>query len=107
VSLFMEPRPSYTFCKVHGPNVGPCPYCKAGVELTKKILEDNAELLMKKPPYQKFWRCAHYPSAISNFFSTRQTCEWDCHTQDLRWHDHGDNQPPKSWGGAPRPIIGV
>jgi len=43
------------------------------------------------PPY---WRCAHYPSAIENFFSTRRTCEWGCHTTTLEWHHSGVNPQP-------------
>lgn len=40
-------------------------------------------------PVQFFWRCAHHPSAIENFFEKRTTCEWGCHTQELKWYHHG------------------
>ena len=47
--------------------------------------------------YQHYWCCAHHPGAIENFFLPRTTCEWGCHTQGLRWHDHGKSPLPKSW----------
>ena len=49
------------------------------------------------PTPQNFWRCAHHTSAIENFFSTRQTCEWGCHTTELRWYHSGESPMPKSW----------
>jgi hypothetical protein len=52
-------------------------------------------------PFQRYWRCAHYPSALENFQSTRQTCEWDCHTQKLEWWHGGEHPMPKSWGTPP------
>ncbi len=53
---------------------------------------------------QYFWRCAHHPSAINNFFVERSTCEWSCHTQELKWHHGGVHPMPKSWGSAHRAI---
>lgn len=47
--------------------------------------------------FQHYWRCAHHPSAIDNFFEKRATCEWQCHETPLRSHDSGIHQPPKSW----------
>lgn len=47
--------------------------------------------------HQHFWRCAHHPSAIDNFFETRITCEWQCHETQLKSFDSGFHQRPKSW----------
>lgn len=55
--------------------------------------------------FQYYWRCEHHPSAIENFFTNRETCEFECHKQPLRWHDSGFHQPPKSWGGAPLVVV--
>jgi hypothetical protein len=49
--------------------------------------------------FQYYWRCAHYPSALTNFFERRPRCEWMCHTQELRWYHGGEHPKPKSWGG--------
>ncbi len=49
------------------------------------------------PPFQYFWRCAHYPSALDNFQANRTTCEWECHTQELKWYNHGFHPVPNSW----------
>lgn len=51
-----------------------------------------------QPEFQHFWRCAHYPLSIENFFSGRTTCEWGCHTQELKWWHCGVHPMPKSWG---------
>jgi hypothetical protein len=56
--------------------------------------------------FQSFWRCAHYPSAINNFFAGRTSCGWLCHTQELQWHHGGEHPMPKSWG-APQPSVGA
>ena len=48
--------------------------------------------------HQRYWRCAHHPSAIENFFEKRTLCEWDCHTQELMWFHNGTHPMPKSWG---------
>jgi hypothetical protein len=40
-------------------------------------------------PVQMYWKCAHHPSALENFFGDRYTCEWMCHTQELRPHHSG------------------
>jgi hypothetical protein len=40
-------------------------------------------------PHQYFWKCEHHPVATQNFFEHRATCEWGCHTQELRWHHSG------------------
>jgi len=47
--------------------------------------------------YQHFWRCAHYPSAMTNFFLNLKKCEWSCNEQPLRWHHLGSHPLPKSW----------
>lgn len=47
--------------------------------------------------FQHYWRCAHHPSSIANFFEKRTTCEWECHTQELRWYHNGEHPLPKSW----------
>lgn len=49
--------------------------------------------------FQHYWRCAHHPSCIENFFESRQRCEWDCHTTALHSTDSGYHRPPLSWGG--------
>ena len=49
--------------------------------------------------FQNFWRCEHHPSALANFFNGPATCEWCCHTQELRWYHGGESPMPKSWGG--------
>lgn len=82
MSIF--PRPRYTFCRVHGSQIGPCPYCLLGVEPAATV-------------FQKFWRCAHHTSAIQNFFEKRHECEWGCHEQELEWYHNGTHQTPKSW----------
>jgi hypothetical protein len=79
----MKPREPFHIC-VYNVGLDGCPLC---------IAEREAG-----PAFQKYWRCAHYPSAMTNFFSTRQTCEWDCHTTELQWHHSGFNPMPKSWG---------
>lgn len=48
--------------------------------------------------FQRFWRCAHHPSAIENFYDGRTTCEWDCHTTTLQPHHGGFHQLPQNWG---------
>jgi hypothetical protein len=65
--------------------------------------EWHAAIVDLKPyvPYalfQHYWRCAHHPSAIENFFDHRTTCEWGCHEQTLLWHHSGFHPAPKSWG---------
>ena len=57
--------------------------------------------LAKPPEFQYHWRCAHHPSSIENFFDFRTTCEWDCHTQELRWYHNGEHPLPTSWGTPP------
>jgi hypothetical protein len=46
---------------------------------------------------QYFWRCAHHPSSIVNFFDSRTECMWECHTQELKWYHGGVHPMPKSW----------
>lgn len=41
-----------------------------------------------QPLFQFYWRCAHYPSALANFFR-RDLCEHGCHKAELLWHDNG------------------
>ena len=60
---------------------------------------------MSAPEFQHYWRCAHHPSSIANFFEKRTTCEWGCHTQELQWYHGGVHPMPKSWGKET--IIGV
>lgn len=45
--------------------------------------------LYPQPAVQLFWRCAHHPSALVNFFAQRAVCQLDCHRTELRWHDNG------------------
>jgi hypothetical protein len=47
--------------------------------------------------FQYFWRCAHHPSSIDNFFAGRTECMWECHTQELKWYHGGVHPMPKSW----------
>lgn len=54
--------------------------------------------------HQRFWRCAHHPSAIDNFFGALTTCEWGCHDEALRWYHRGNHPLPKSWGTPPKPL---
>jgi hypothetical protein len=48
--------------------------------------------------FQHYWRCAHYPRGLENFFTNRTTCEWGCHTTKLSWYHGGMHPTPKSWG---------
>lgn len=61
---------------------------------------DHVFELQTSPTVQHYWRCAHHPSAIENFFAKPQLlgCEWDCQTQSLRWYHNGEHPMPKSWG---------
>jgi len=79
------PCEPHRFCRIHGPTVGECARC------TTKA---------SPPPFQYYWRCAHHPSAIDNFFEKLAGCEWMCHAQELRWHHSGAHPMPKSWGSA-------
>jgi hypothetical protein len=56
------------------------------------------------PPrtFQYFWRCAHHPSAIENFFDVRTMCDRGCHAERLRWHHNGTHQLPGTWRVAQR-----
>jgi hypothetical protein len=57
---------------------------------------------------QRYWRCAHHPSAIENFFDGRKECQWECHKQELHWYHNGTHPMPKSWGSPfPRFKIGA
>jgi hypothetical protein len=49
--------------------------------------------------FQHYWRCAHHPSAIQNFFEQRNSCEWCCEESRLLWHHGGEHPQPRSWGG--------
>lgn len=44
--------------------------------------------------FQNFWRCAHHPSAMENFFTDITACEWECHTQKLEWYHSGEHPLP-------------
>jgi hypothetical protein len=44
------------------------------------------------PEFQNFWRCAHHPSAIANYFAKRIVCENGCHAAELHWQDNGFHQ---------------
>lgn len=57
--------------------------------------------------FQYFWRCAHHPSAIDNFFEHRGLCEWDCQAQPLQSYHSGVHPLPKSWGTLADKIFGV
>lgn len=41
------------------------------------ITESHRGEQRRAPPFQHYWRCAHYPSAIDNYFS-RDKCEHGC-----------------------------
>ena len=82
-------NPRHRFCRIHGTSLGPCPKC-----------EDFRRV--PRLEFQHYWRCAHYPSAIDNFFDGRTACEWMCHTTPLHSYDSGFHQPPKSWGSELR-----
>jgi hypothetical protein len=51
-------------------------------------------------PYQFFWRCAHHPSAIDNFFSETRSCGWGCHLAELKWHHNGVSPTPRGVGSV-------
>lgn len=55
------------------------------------------DIMSEYARFQYFWRCAHHPRAIENFFEKRVTCELDCHTTNLEWHHRGIHPMPKSW----------
>jgi hypothetical protein len=58
----------------------------------------------RSPPalHQHYWRCAHHPSAIDNFFERRTLCVFECHAQLLEWHHNGMHPAPASWSNHPR-----
>ena len=80
-------NPRHRFCRIHGTSLGPCPKC-----------EDFRRV--PRLEFQHYWRCAHYPSAIDNFFDGRTACEWGCHAQALRSHHSGVHPMPRSWGSV-------
>jgi len=49
------------------------------------------------PEAQHFWRCAHHPSAIDNYFERRTECMWDCDAQRLEWYHSGSHPEPARW----------
>lgn len=53
---------------------------------------------LSEPQFQHYWRCAHHPIAIKNFFEGRTECEWECHLTELKWYHSGVHPTPKSWG---------
>ena len=53
------------------------------------------------PLFQNFWRCAHHPSAINNFYDKRTSCEYMCQSVPLEWW-HGGMHPAST-----QAIIGV
>ncbi len=86
------PRDAW-ICLRHGVTHEPCP-C-----LTRRVTNhDELSKNTQRTEYQHFWCCAHHPSAIQNFFEKRHECEWECHTQELKWYHSGKNPMPKSWG---------
>lgn len=32
---------------------------------------------------------------MENFFTDITTCEWECHTQELKWYHSGEHSLPK------------
>lgn len=48
------------------------------------------------PTYQRYWRCAHHPSALQNFFARRYACEWGCN--EMKPQRDGKHPQPMSWG---------
>lgn len=49
---------------------------------------------MSQPEFQNFWRCAHHPSAIDNFFGGFLSCERGCHNTPIFWHHAGVHPLP-------------
>lgn len=45
-------------------------------------------------PHQHYMACQHYPNALANFFEKRDSCEFGCHKEPLKWHDNGQHRMP-------------
>ena len=43
---------------------------------------------------QFFTACQHYPNALSNFWEKRDSCEFCCEKEPLKWFDHGKHRMP-------------
>lgn len=48
-----------------------------------------------EPCKQAFWKCAHYPSSIDNFFNA-DSCEHGCDRTELRWYHNGCHPKPQT-----------
>jgi hypothetical protein len=46
-------------------------------------------------PFQHYWKCEHFPSALDNFQNDRPQC--GICTEPPAWWSNGENLKPKSW----------
>jgi hypothetical protein len=74
----------------HGEQTGECSACVKN--LTSPVAW-NIKPVDDDPNIQWFWRCAHFPSSMANFYDKREHCDWRCDTNELRWFHNGCSPP--------------